>query len=86
MDAFQILVIILAVFLALFLILGIVLLVMLIQVSVKIKRIARTVGETADNFKQFTDNLRRIVSPAIITQLVVKWVRNIIKKKGSGNE
>lgn len=86
MDAFQILVIILAVFLAIFLILGIILLIMLIRLSIKIRRIAETVGETTENIKQFFENMRRIVSPAIIVQIIVKWIRNIIKKKGNNNE
>lgn len=87
MDAFQVLVIILSAFLALFLLLGIVLLILLIQISVKIKRIARTVGEATDSMKQFIDNLKRIASPAILTQIVVKWIRNLInKKKGNRNQ
>jgi len=79
-------VIILSVFLALFLILGMIFLIMLIRLTVKIRRIAQTVGETADNVKQFVDNVKKIASPAVVTQLVVRWIRNLInKKKGRCN-
>ncbi len=81
MDAFQILVIILSSFLALFLILGIVLLILFIRISLKIKSAATAIGEAAENLKQFSDGLRRIASPAIVAKIVIKYIRNYIKKR-----
>lgn len=81
MDAFQILVIILSCFLALFLILGIVLLIMFISISVKIRRTAETIGEAAENLRQFSDSLKKIASPAILAKIVIKYIRNYIKRR-----
>lgn len=81
MDAFQILVIILSCFLALFLILGIILLVIFIKISLKIKSAAETIGEAAENLKQFSDSLMKIASPTIIAKIMVKYIRNYINKR-----
>lgn len=59
---------------------------MLIKISVKIKKITTTVGDATENIKQFTENVRRVASPAIITQIMVKWVRNLIKQRRKNNE
>lgn len=81
MDAFQILVIILSSFLALFLILGIILLILFIKISIKIKSAATAIDEAANNMKQFSDGLRRIASPALVAKIMVKYIRNYLKRR-----
>jgi biopolymer transport protein ExbB/TolQ len=81
MDAYHILVIILSVFLALFLLLSIIFVAYLIKVVKAIQQItekAASIVDTAANIKKF-------VSPAVVSKLVFEAVNKAVKhhnKKG----
>ena len=81
MDAFQILVLILSVFLAIFLVLGIIFLVLSIRISIQIKRITDNVEDASDSLRSFFTTLNRLANPAIITKIVVKYIRNHLSGK-----
>lgn len=81
MDAFQILVLILSVFLAIFLALGIIFLVLSIRISIQIKRITDNVEDASDSLRSFFTTLNRLANPAIITKIVVKYIRNHLSGK-----
>ncbi len=81
MDAFQILVIILAVFLAIFLILGIILFILFIKISIRIKYVTANIGEASENIKELTDGLQRLASPVLVSKIVIKYIRNYLRKR-----
>lgn len=70
-NAAEILVIILSAFLALFLLLSVILMILLIKVTKQIREITVSAQNTVDNINQFTTNLTKFSSPALIGKFLV---------------
>lgn len=70
-NAAEILVVILSVFLAILLLLSIILTVLLIKVTTQIREITASAQNTVDNINQFTTNVTKFSSPALIGKFLV---------------
>jgi hypothetical protein len=70
-NAAEILVIFLSVFLAIFLALAVTLTILLIRVTRQISEIATSAQNTVDNVNQFTTNVTKFSSPALIGKFLV---------------
>lgn len=71
MDWSQVLVIILSIFLAIFLLLGIILTYLLIRVTKQIKEVTDSAQRTVHGFERMVDGVNKVVSPALISKLVL---------------
>ncbi len=74
-NAAEILVIILSVFLALFLLLSIILTILLIRVTRQIRAITNSAQDTVENINEFTKNVARFSSPALVGKLILDFIK-----------
>ena len=78
-NAAEILVIIISVFLGLFLLLAIVLTVLLIKVTKQIKSVTSTAQNAVENLNQFTLNVSKVTSPALVGKFLVDQFKKFRK-------
>ena len=79
-EAAELLVIILSVVLAVFLVLAITLVILLIRVTRQIKHVANSAQHAVDNVNEFTANVARFSSPALVGKFMLSQFKKFRSK------